>query len=66
MCIGLSWAREGRAAAKKRKMSLKKVKVGERMERLPEKRRRLNTEFTEEEHRDQRQEKNDFGVTNQG
>jgi hypothetical protein len=58
----LSWAREGKAAAKKRKMSLQKVKVSERMKRLPEKRRGLNTEFTEEKHRDRREEKKDCGV----
>jgi hypothetical protein len=43
-------------------MSLKKIKARERMERLPEKRKGLNTEFTEEEHRDRREEKKGCGV----
>jgi hypothetical protein len=55
-------AGEGRTAINKMKMSAAKLVLFEGMDRLPEKRKRFNTEFAEEEHRGHREDKKEFRI----
>jgi hypothetical protein len=66
-------AGEGRTAVNKMKMSAAKFVLCERMDWLPEKEKRLNTEFAEKERRGHREDKRECGIrskeptlTNQG
>jgi hypothetical protein len=53
---------EGRTAVNKRKMSAAKFVVCERMDRLPEKKKKFNAEFAEEERRGHREDKRECGI----
>jgi hypothetical protein len=56
------WGAAEIAAVNKMEMSAANFVLSERMDRLPEKKKRFNTEFAEEERRGHREEKNFCGI----